>query len=307
LRASAALMVLLASILALAQAPPPKPLAGTLRFGVVSFYNPRLMYLKYQPLVDYLSRRTPWRFELDLSSTYNETIDRLCSGDTQIAYVGPLSYLRARQACGARVVARLNTGNRDTYTSYIMVRSESPYRTLADLRGRDFGFGARLSTSSHLVPRALLEDAGLRPGRDIGCRYFGHHERAARAVLLGEVAACGVRDLIGDQFARRGLRVLARSRPMPNFPLAVGPNPPEGLPRAILEALVEAPRRNPEIAREMAAWDAELSSGFAAGDATAYAPVLELALRVFGQHALTSAPEGFVCAPALGTPGSERE
>ena len=28
------------------------------RLGVVSFYNPRSMYVKYQPLVDYLSEQT---------------------------------------------------------------------------------------------------------------------------------------------------------------------------------------------------------------------------------------------------------
>jgi phosphonate transport system substrate-binding protein len=310
-RAARALVTTAALLLATAVlAAPPRPArppaapgtAAVLRLGVVSFYNPRLMYVKYQPLVDYLSAHTPWRFELSLSGSYSETVARLCAGEFDVAYLGPFSYLRAHEACGARIVARLNTGGRATYTSYIMVRQDSRARTLADLRGATVGFGARLSTSSHLLPRVMLERAGLRAGRDIGCRYYGHHERATRAVLLGEVAACGVRDITGDLFTTRGLRVLARSEPVPNFPLAVGPHAEPALAAALVEALVTAPSRDPAAARAIAKWDPELAGGFAIEAHQAYAPVLDLARQVFGPRALTMPPEALVCGPSAAEP-----
>src|SRR3972149_5084515 len=95
---------------------PDKPIA---RFAVVSFYNPRLMYLKYQPLIDYLTQHTPWRFELALSTSYRETVSRLCRGDVELAYLGPYTYLRAREQCGAKAILRLNTGGREHYYSYV--------------------------------------------------------------------------------------------------------------------------------------------------------------------------------------------
>ena len=268
----------------------------TLRLAVVGFYNPRLMYLKYQRLVDYLSQHTPWRFELDLSSSYRQTVARLCAGQVQIGYLGPFTYLRAHEECGVRPVVRLNSAGQATYRTQVLVREDSPIRTLADLRGKSFAFGAILSTSSHLMPRHMLVEAGLKPGVDVLCRYYQHHERAARAVLLGEVAACGIRDLVGDQFKGRGLRVIARSEPMPNFPLALTPRAPEGLERALVRALVDLPRRDPVIAKEIAGWDAELSGGFAPITPAAYEPLRLLSVRVFGPNALTTPADALACS-----------
>ncbi|HSK09898.1 MAG TPA: PhnD/SsuA/transferrin family substrate-binding protein [Vicinamibacterales bacterium] len=270
--------------------------AETIRLGVVGFYNPRLMYLKYQPLVDYLTEHTRWRFELDLSSSYRETVSRLCAGTVQIAYLGPFTYLRAREACGVRPVVRLNSGGQETYRSYILVREDSAIRDLAGLRGRTIAYGALLSTSSHLMPRLMLQQAGLRPGVDIACRYYQHHERAARAVLLGDVSACGIRDLVGDQFKGRGLKVLARSQPIVNFPLALGPGAPPDLERALVRALVALPARDPAIAERMAGWDVELSGGFAPVAAAAYEPLVDLARRVYGPQALTAPADALACA-----------
>lgn len=275
----------------------PDAVHQVIRFGVVSFYNPRLMYLKYQPLVDYLNTHTPWHVELDLQNSYDETVEGLCSGRLQLAYLGPFTYLRAQEACGARVAVRLNTRGLATFQSYIMVRQDSPFRSLADLANTRFGFGSVMSTSSHLVPRVMLERAGLRPGTNVACDYFGHHERAARGVLMGEVSACGVRDIVGDLFKDRGLRVLARSDPLPNFPLAVARNAPAGFEEALVSALVDLPRRDPRVGRLFASWDDELSSGFARGGTNDYAPIKTLATGLFGPRSLTLPIAALACGP----------
>jgi phosphonate transport system substrate-binding protein len=182
-----------------------------LRLGVVSSYNPRLMFVKYQPLVDYLSEWTERRWELAVSASYEDAVDDLCARRVALAYLGPLSYVRAHDHCGAEPLVQLRKGGGDVYYTDVLVRADSPFERLEDLAGHRFGFGDVLSASSHLVPRAMLQDAGLEPGRDVQCLYFGQHERAARAVLMGEAEACGVRDLVGEAFLHRGLRRLARS------------------------------------------------------------------------------------------------
>ena len=262
-----------------------------LRFGVVSFYYPRMMYLKYQPLVDYLSEHTALHWELSISTTYQQTVEDLCSGRLTAAYLGPLTYVRAHAACGAEPVLRLQTGGRDTYQSYILVREGSTAHELADLKGKRFGFGSALSTSSHLVPRAMLVEAGIAVGEDIRCFYLEHHERAARAVLLGEVDACGVRDIVGEKFLGRGLRILARSQPIPNFPIVIKPRADAVTRRELVRALVELPREDPAIAGRMKQWDEELARGFVPSNNAEYDGIRALAEELFGPGAMTL-PEG---------------
>jgi len=265
------------------------------RLGVVGFYNPRLMYLKYQSLVDYLSETTGRPWELVIGSSYEETVEGLCSGDLDLAYLGPFTYTQAHARCGARPVVRLRTGGKATYRSLMLVRTDSPYTKVSDLRGRRFGFGSPLSTSSHLVPRAILVDAGLTPGKDVECRYFRHHERAARAVLLGEVEACGVRDIVGEKYVGRGLRILARSEPIPNFPLVVGPGDDGTVRRMILRALLEVPRTDAAVRARMKGWDRELADGFLSAEDGDYDPVRELASRIFGRRAFHLGPRALQC------------
>jgi len=269
-----------------------------LLFGVVSFYYPRLMFLKYGPLVEYLSEQTGRRWELRLGVTYEQAVGELCAGRTTAAYLGPLTYVRANAACGAQPVARLNTGGHDTFRSYILVREDSPIRSLTDLKGKRFAFGSALSTSSHLVPRAILVEAGLDPGRDVQCAYLEHHEEAARAVQMGEADACGVRDTVGDLFLDRGLRLLVESEPIPNFPIVLAPGTSPEVRQGLLRALVDLPREDPQTARAMAAWDRELADGFARATDAEYDRIRRLAKEVLGVGTLTRPEEALRCAGA---------
>ncbi len=277
----------LAVLAAVLLAPPPARAAdpggpAPLRLGVVTFYNPRLMYMKYQPLVDYLTEATGSRWELAISSSYESTVRALCDGQLAVAYLGPLTYVRARELCGAVPVVKLVTHGKPTFESVIVVRDDSNIRTLSDLRGKSFGFGSPLSTSSHIMPRAVLEHAGLRPGVDVQCRYFMHHESAARAVLMREVDAAGVRDIVADEFAKRGLRVLHRSEPLPNFPFVAGPKAPADVMRDMVRALVIAPASDPAARARIASWDEELAGGFTHAAAADFEPLRALGEHVFG-------------------------
>lgn len=263
---------------------------GSLRIGVVGFYNPRLMVLRYQPLADYLTRATGRRWELVVGTTYDRTVDALCRGELDLAYLGPYTYVRANALCGAEAVARLRTRGMDTYRSVVMVRTDSAFRGLEDLRRGRIGFGELLSTSSHLVPLAMLMDAGIDPGM-YTCRLYGHHEHAARAVLLGEVDACAVRDVVGDRFEERGMRVIATSPPIPNFPFAMPADADPALRREVIDALVARPQRDPVARAAIEALDEELADGFSECDDADFDGLRDLARRVFGPDALVASED----------------
>lgn len=278
--------------LLLAASPPPPPAPA---LGFVGVYNPRLMFLKYQPLVDYVSSSTGKPWELVIVPTYGRIIQDLCSGKLTGALLGPFAYLRARAACPVQPLAKLDTSGRPTYHGLILVREDSPVQKLRDLAGRSIGFGPPMSTASYLEPRALLEDAGLRPGTDVSCRHYAHHEEAARAVLLGEVDACGVRDIVGEKYARRGLRILARSEEIPNFVLALAPGAGPALRSELLHALVLRPREDSTVEARIRGWDEELAGGFLPASDAEYDPVRRLATRIFGPSALTLPEASLEC------------
>src|SRR3972149_7103292 len=66
-------------------------------FAFISLYSPRIMYEKYQPLMDYLSENTPYRFELKLGWDYKDIINYLKNGSADIALLGAATYLEAKK------------------------------------------------------------------------------------------------------------------------------------------------------------------------------------------------------------------
>jgi phosphonate transport system substrate-binding protein len=265
-----------------------------LRLGVVSFYNPRLMFVRYQPLVDYLGERTGRPWELAVSGSYEQATDDLCAGRVTLASLGPLTYLRAHARCGAVPLLRLQGTGGGVFHGDVLVRSDSRFERIEDLVGHAIGFGDPLSTSSHLLPRAMLQAAGLEPGRDFECRYFGQHERAARAVLVGEVAACGVRDSVGEIFLHRGLRRLARSAPAPTYPLVASPLSSRDLQDAVVAALLGFPGET-RPPRSGVRPDLELAGTFGPASDAEFDGVRRLASRVFGPDYARLAPEELQC------------
>lgn len=291
--AASGLVLLLTGLLAGA-APAPTPGAS---LGFVSVYNPRLMFLKYQPLVDYLTSATGRSWNLIVVPSYERLLQELCSGKLTGAYLGPFAYVRAHAACKALPVAKLVTKGKPVYRGLIMVRAESPLKSLPDLAGKKFGFGPPMATASYLEVRAMLEEAGLRPGIDVACRHYAHQEEAARAVLLGEVDACGVREIVGEKYTQRGLRVLAPTEEIPGFLLALAPGSQPALREELVHALVLLPRQDSRTAETIRGWDEELAGGFLPAADEDYDPVRRLAVRLFGPSALTLPESSLECRP----------
>ena len=71
-----------------------------IRFGVISRYHPVVMYEEYQPMMQYLTSETPYRFELKLGKTYEDAVNYLGQGDVQIASLGAVTYIEAHSQFG---------------------------------------------------------------------------------------------------------------------------------------------------------------------------------------------------------------
>jgi phosphonate transport system substrate-binding protein len=233
----------------------------TIYFGVIPRFNPHVMYEYYQPLMDYLSRKTPYRFELRIGRSYIGTIEDLEKGVTDVAYLGGATYALARHRFGARAIVRpLNSEGRSTYRCCVIVRNDSPVKTIADLKGRSFAYGAYHSTTGSLIPTFMLVEAGVTPADLKTLKNFHNHEEVARAVLKGVYDAGAVKDVVAWKYRGQGLRVIAISEELPTAPIAAGPTLSRDAEKAVTQALLSI--RGPEEREALAGLGPELLHGF---------------------------------------------
>jgi phosphonate transport system substrate-binding protein len=84
------------------------------------------------------------------------------------------------------------------YEMEILVRTDSPARSPADLKGKTVGFVALSSNSGAKAPMVVLKDEfGLLPGRDYTSAMTGDHMRSVKELVAGKHdAVCVANDLL---------------------------------------------------------------------------------------------------------------
>ena len=259
------------------------PLAGStaaeevVYFGVIPRYNPIIMYQNYQPMMDYLTENTDYRFELKLSRDYQQAVEFLRNGTTPFVSLGVVTFFEAQQALRAVPILKpINREGTPFYRSTIIVPDESPIKDLNDLKGKAFAFGDPHSTSGHLIPRHYLGEQGVAKS-DLGSFvYLETHDAVAKAVLKGIVDAGAVKDVIARRYQKHGLRFLGQSHPIPAVPIVTRQDTPQKLAHAVTSALLKIDPADPDMQALLQAWDPEFSHGFVPAEPDDYQVIFDL-------------------------------
>lgn len=107
------------------------------------------------------------------------------------------------------------------YHLVAIVQADSPYQTLADLKGKRVAHVSAASNSGNLAPRALFPVEGLVPDTDYKPILSGAHDKSVMGVLSGDYDMAAVASDVLERLEERGavdrhaLRVLYQS---PLFP-----------------------------------------------------------------------------------------
>jgi phosphonate transport system substrate-binding protein len=249
----------------------------TVYFGVIPRYNPMVMYRSHQPLMDYLSETTPYKFELKLSRDYLQTVEMLKDGRVQIASLGDVTFAEACEAFDAMPILKpLNSRGEPFYRSAIVVGPNSSIHSLDDLRGRTFAFGDLHSTSGNLIPRDFLFRNGITLFDLGGFINLASHDEVARDVLKGRVDAGAVKDIVAEQYLAHGLKILALSEPIPSVPLVVRKDASPELIDAVSQALLAIDPNDPEWKAKTQDWNSEFSHGYVPAKEEDYEPIMAL-------------------------------
>jgi phosphonate transport system substrate-binding protein len=199
-----------------------------------------------EPLRVYLEKRLGMPVEMVVGSNYAATSAALRFGRLNIAYLGPSSYIMQSKYAPMEVFARpTHAGVGPTFQAVIIVPADSPAKTLADLKGKEIGFGDPASTSGTWVPRYMLVKAGLVSDRDYTLRVLGAHDRVAFAVAGHKLDAGGLSMPIYNRLLKEGkldpksVRVLEESPAIPEYMWTFGsgldPKFKEEIRKAFLE------------------------------------------------------------------------
>jgi ABC-type phosphate/phosphonate transport system substrate-binding protein len=154
-------------------------------------------------------------FECVYYRDYALQIDGLMKADIDIAWNSPLAwldtYLRTKGSC---LTGSMRDTDRDR-SSYFVVRKESGFSGLTDLRGKTIGFGPYDSPHARMIPINYLHRHGLEYDKDYQEKYFnytsgpngelmGGERDAVKALAAGEVDAALVFDLYWEAWKKDG-------------------------------------------------------------------------------------------------------
>jgi phosphonate transport system substrate-binding protein len=239
--------------------------AKVIYFSAITLYHPIVMYQKYQPLMNYLSENTPYRFELKLSQNYRDIINFLKNDVVQIALLGGVTYVEAKKEFNVVPILKpLGFDGEPYYRCVFIARhTNAAVEKLADLKGKKVAFASKLSTSGYLAPLYhLYTKAGMRVEDFSHLVNLRYHDSVARGVLRGDFDAGAVIDSVANRFKVRGIKVIAVSGPIPGLPIAVRADTPAQLVAAIKRALLSLKYNDPADRKLMENWDEEFKYGF---------------------------------------------
>lgn len=211
----------------------------TLRVALLPDENASEVIKNNEPLKEHLEKELGLDVELVVTTDYSSMIEAMARGRLELGYFGPLSYVLAQEKADIEPFAALQEveGEDPTYQSVFIANSESGIESLDDVAGKTVAWGDQASTSSHLIPKAMLaEGADLRVDHgDYEEQHVGSHDAVALAVQNGNADAGGMSLPIYERMVEEGLIdpttvvKVQESEPYANYPWTMQSDLPEGL------------------------------------------------------------------------------
>jgi phosphonate transport system substrate-binding protein len=112
------------------------------------------------------------------------------------------------------------------YNLIVIVKKDSPFKSLADLKGKKVAHTSPSSNSGHMAPMALFPKQGLTPEKDYKILFSGKHDQSILGVRSGDYDAAPVASDVFHRMATRGqikedeFRIIWKSEKFPTSSFA---------------------------------------------------------------------------------------
>ena len=179
---------------------------NTLVFAFTPVEDPSIYEKLFQPFMGYLSQCVGKKTVFFAVQSNSAEIEAMRSGRLHIAAfsTGPTNF--AVNIAGAVPFAIRGTEKGPEGVSIqLIVRKDSPYKTITDLKGKKVAHTSPSSNSGNLAPRALFPGLGLTPDKDYHVIFSGKHDQSILGVKSGDYDAAPVASDVLQHMIERGV------------------------------------------------------------------------------------------------------
>lgn len=209
--------------------------AESYTFAVVPQFEQRKLFRIWKPVVDELAKRSGLELKLVATLSVPEFEQQLRDGSSDFVYANPYHILRESTHQGYIPLVR----DAEPLRGILVVRKDSPLRTLSDLQGKTLAMPSPNAVGASLLLRADLERLHhVRMAPLYVKTHSSVYLHVANSLADG---GGGVEKTLEeqDQPVRDALRVLYTTRELPSHPVAAHPRVPKEARDKLRRALLD--------------------------------------------------------------------
>ena len=232
--------------------------ADVLRVSAIPDEAPTELQRKFAPLGKYLEKETGLKVSFVPVTDYAAVVESLETKKLDLAWLGGFTFVQAKIRTGGTAIPIVQREEDARFTSKY-VTADPAIKTLADLKGKTFAFGAPSSTSGSLMPRFFLQQAGLNPEKDFKTvAYSGAHDATVAFVAAGKADAGVLNASVWDKLVElkkvdpEKVRVFATTPPYFDYNWTVRGDLDPALIKKLTDAFLKLDPNNPEHKEIMA-------------------------------------------------------
>lgn len=249
----------------------------TVKFGILSGENESDRITRYTPFQEYLESTLGVDVEIFTAGNYDGVIQALAADQIEFAFLGSSAYAAAYTESNGGVIPLLTPIQEDDSTGYfsvVVVRCDSPYKKIEDLKGKTLAFADPDSTSGYAVPMYNLVQQGFDPASYFSATPFsGSHEAGVQGVVNGQFDAAATyinneKNGIPQRMETKGMIKegeicwIWTSPEITSGPFTARANLPQALIDEMKAAVMAAPTAAPEAFKEMSGAEDSTAKGY---------------------------------------------
>ena len=212
-------------------------------------------------------KTTGVKWELYQATDYSGVMNALIAGQINLAWLSGFSYCQtfADSKGGVEpLVAAAAVDGSMGYNAVVVVRADSPYKTIDDLKGKVVARTDPLSGSGYLIPTAAFRAMGKPVDQYYKSPLSGGHVQSVLGVLKGTYDAAFTWTSKGDGFGnirqmmnqgllkREDIRIIWTSDPLPSPPVVIRKDVPADMRADMLKLFTELHKTDMALAESVA-------------------------------------------------------